>query len=288
MIAHVAQAGEHRGRVVLWLGAVGEPQDTAVDAALHLARAFDSEVESIFIEDRQLYDMAALPFAREISLSGRKSRSLSTSRLEGEMQTLASALQRRVIARARAAEVKTAVRVMREEPMAALAKACAENGPWNVVTVGTPLTRGGPQSLAALFRSVDATTGIVVAGPEARRTTGPVVAIVEDLERAAPMLRAAQRIAAATEGEVQLWLVDHDAGQLAWMDGQMRLLVGPVADVTLRTVDLSVHQPHQVAAMLRREGAGFVIAQFGGRMAARDADAALLTEILEGPLFLVR
>jgi len=204
------------------------------------------------------------------------------------MQTLASALQRRGIARARAAEVKTAVRVMREEPMAALAKACAENGPWNVVTVGTPLTRGGPQSLAALFRSVDATTGIVVAGPEARRTTGPVVAIVEDLERAAPMLRAAQRIAAATEGEVQLWLVDHDAGQLAWMDGQMRLLVGPVADVTLRTVDLSVHQPHQVAAMLRREGAGFVIAQFGGRMAARDADAALLAEILEGPLFLVR
>jgi len=289
MIAHIAQASEQRGRVVLWLDPACEPQDTAIDAALELARAFDSKVESIFIEDRQLYDMAALPFAREISLSGRKSRTLSTSRLAREMQTLASALQRRVLTRALAAEVKAEARVMREEPVLALAQACAENGPWNVVTLGAPVRRGGPESLATLFGSVDQTTGIVVAGPEARRTSGPVIAIVEELERVAPLLRAAERIAAARDGgEVQLWLVEHDPGQLAWMEGQVRLLLSSAPQIELRTVALSMAGPCEVARMMSHEGAGFVIAQFGGRMASTDGDVAALAEILEGPLFLVR
>jgi hypothetical protein len=288
MIAHVAQAGEQRGRVVLWLDSAGEPQETAVDAALCLAQAFDSEMESLFIEDRQLFDLADLPFAREISLSGRKSRTLSAHRLEREMRTLASALQRRVLARARAAEVKAEARVVREEPVRALAKACAENGPWNVVTIGAPLRRGGPQSLEEIFGAVDATTGIVVAGPEARRTSGSAIAIVEDLERAVPMLRATERIASATGGEAQLWLVEYDRNQLDWMEGQMRLLLASHAHITLRAIDLESNGPLQVAQMLRREGAGFVIAQFGGRMAPTEADVAPLTEILEGPLFLVR
>ena len=106
MIAHVAQADEQRGRVVLWLGASDETQDTAVDAALRLAQAFESEIESVFIEDRQLFDLAALPFAREIPLSGRGSRAMTTDALTRDIQVHASALQRQVLLRARAADVK--------------------------------------------------------------------------------------------------------------------------------------------------------------------------------------
>ena len=53
MIAHVAQAGEDRGRVVLHLQS-GHPSAIALEAAVRIARAFQSEIESLFVEDEQL------------------------------------------------------------------------------------------------------------------------------------------------------------------------------------------------------------------------------------------
>ena len=293
MIAHVAQADEQRGRVVLWLGAAGETQSTAVDAALRLAQAFESEVESVFIEDRQLFDLAALPFAREIPFSGRGSRAMSADVLARDMQVHAAAVQRDVLARARAADVKAQARVVRAEPVEALAAVCAENGPWNVVAVGTPVRNGTGTGhmgagLAELFQSVHATTGIVVAGPKAERTSGPVIAVVEELDRVVPMMRAAERIATATGGDARIWLLEHDQGRQEWIEGQIRLALGTTPGLKLEVLDMSVHTPQSVAGLMRRAGAGFVIARFGGMLARREQDVAPFAEMLDGPLFLVR
>ena len=69
MIAHVAEMGEDRGRVVLHLRS-GRPSTVALEAAVRVARAFGSEIESLFVEDEQLFDCAAYGFVREVSLSG--------------------------------------------------------------------------------------------------------------------------------------------------------------------------------------------------------------------------
>ena len=71
MIAHVAETGEDRGRVVLQLGS-GHPSAIALEAAVRIARAFQSEIESLFVEDEQLFDCAAYGFVREVSLTGRQ------------------------------------------------------------------------------------------------------------------------------------------------------------------------------------------------------------------------
>ena len=76
MIAHVAQAGEDRGRVVLQLGS-GHPSAIALEAAVRIARAFQSEIESVFVQDEQLLDCADYGFVREISLTGREQRRMS-------------------------------------------------------------------------------------------------------------------------------------------------------------------------------------------------------------------
>ena len=76
MIAHVAETGENRGRVVLQLGSA-HPSVIALEAAVRIARAFQSEIESVFVEDEQLFDCAAYGFVREVSLSGRQSRTVS-------------------------------------------------------------------------------------------------------------------------------------------------------------------------------------------------------------------
>ena len=39
---------------------------------MRIARAFQSEIESVFVEDEQLFDCAAYGFVREVSLTGRQ------------------------------------------------------------------------------------------------------------------------------------------------------------------------------------------------------------------------
>ena len=48
MIAHVAQSGQDRGRVVIQIRS-GHPSAIAMRAAVQIARAFGSDLESLFI-----------------------------------------------------------------------------------------------------------------------------------------------------------------------------------------------------------------------------------------------
>lgn len=288
MIAHVAEAGEDRGRVVLRLGSSGRLSDIALEAAMRVAQAFQSEIESVFVEDRQLFDMARFPFAREISLSGKQTRMLSHGEIEHDIQLQAAALQRKVLALAQSFEVPARTRIVRDEPLRALAITCAESGPWNVVTLAEPFTARDAAELSDLFHAIAGTTGFVLAGPKARHTKGDVIAVIEDVERVPPMLRAAERIAAATGGEPRLLLMDESAQRLEWMEGQVRLVLGQRSTVRLETINMVGRTSASVAELLRRAGAGFVIARFGGRFASGNGGLAELAGMLEGPLFLVR
>ena len=288
MIAHVAEAGEDRGRVVFRLGSSGRLSDIALEAAVRVAQAFQSEIESLFIEDRQLFDLASFPFAREISLSGRGSRALSPDDITREMRLLASALQRKVLHMARSCEVPVRARIVRDDPLQALASACTESGPWNVVALGEPFGGGQMPVLAELFSAVQGTTGIILAGPEARHTSGPVVAVIEDLERVPPMLRAVERLASVTGGEPSLLIIEEGAERLAWMEGQVRLALANSAAIKLDSLDMAGRDAAAIADMLRRAGAGFVIAHFGGRLASGEDNLVPLAAMLEGALFLVR
>jgi hypothetical protein len=288
MIAHVAQEGEDRGRVVLSLGATARTSDVALEAAVRVAQAFQSGLENLFIEDDQLFDLASFSFSRETAFSGRTSRELTVDDIEREMEAVASYLDRKVVALARAGDVPVRSRVIRDDPLRALAVACAECGPWNVVTLSEPYSAAPDTRIGDLFRTVHGTTGVVLAGPNASRTHGRVVAIVEEIERALPMLRAAERLAGAMGSEPLMLIAEEGADRLAWMEGQIRLALGGQASQKLEFMDLAVNDTSSVSDFLRREQAGFVLLQFGGRLAADEAALASLASLLDGPLFLVR
>lgn len=290
MIAHVAAAGERSGRVMLWLGGAAVSR-VAIEAALQLAQIFQAEVESLFVEDKQLFDLAEFPFARAIGASGGGWQPLPQEALEREMRFAAAALHRQVAEAAEAASIPCHARVVRDEPMRAVARACAENGPWNLVVVGDALTAGDEARLADLFERVRDTTGAVITGPLARRTRGPVVAVVEEFDRLGPMLKTAQKLAAVTGGEVKLTLAGDRRDELAWMEGEARLLCasgeeGEIAE--FETVLAANDDPAPLAAVLQRDKPGFALAQFGGRLVAPGASLRPLSAVLECPLLLVR
>ena len=69
MIAHVAEAGEARGRVIVRTTSA-RASDIAIQAAVLIAQAYRSEIESLYIEDTELIASARFSFVREISPTG--------------------------------------------------------------------------------------------------------------------------------------------------------------------------------------------------------------------------
>ncbi len=288
MIAHVASAGEDRGRVVLRLSSSGHPSEFALEAAIRVAQAFQSEIESLFVEEQELIQLASYPFAREISLSGRHVRALSTASIERDMRVVASALMRRVETMARLAEVPVRSRSVRGETVRALATACAECGPWNVVALAEPFTPYHGAALRELFEAVTGTTGIVLVGPRARRTSGPIIAAVEDIDRLPGMLRAAERLSGVLPGEIVVLLIGDGEERARLMEAQARLALAGQGDIRIAATALARGAPAVAAEALRRLSGCFVIAQFGGLVVPESDDLRPLAAVLECPLFLVR
>ncbi len=287
MIAHVAEAGESRGRVVLQLCS-GRPSPVAIEAAIRIARAFQSEIESLFVEDTQLIELSGFPFAKEISFSGRSMRALTSGDIERDIHLAFSEARRRIEASARRAEVPLRQTIVRGEPIKALAAACAECGPWNLVALAEPFTSPACPPLGQLFDAVSGTTGLIVVGPAARRTEGPVLVAVEDADRLTGMLRSAERLAGIDDGQIVAWLIADNETALAAMEGQARLLLADREDVRVELADIARLTPAAVAELLRRLRPGFIVAQFGGMIIPSEGDLKPLAAGLECPLLLVR
>jgi len=252
MIAHVAQTGEDRGRVVLHLKS-GRPNAIALEAAVRVAQAFGSDLESIFVEDEQLFDCAAYGFVREVSFSGTRSRAMS---LDGMMRDLHLA--------------------------------CAETGPWNVVALGEPFTGGTGATLRQVLTEVAGSTGLIAVGPKAQRVTGAIVVALEDIAQLPDMLRAAERLAALDGAEIVLLLVATDEERLLQMDGEARLVVEAREGVRIQWAAVARGEAAVIAETLRRLKGGMIICQFGGLVVPDQGDLRPLASVLECPLFLVR
>jgi hypothetical protein len=287
MIMHVAEAGEQRGRVVLHLRS-GQPHDIALAAAFRIAQAFRSEIESLFVEDQQLLDLAGFAFAREISLSGRRTRTLSREDMAREMRLMAHAISRQVELQARAAEIPMRRRIVCDDPVTALATACAENGPWNIVALADPFAAGDSDTLRHIFDNVTATTGLVIVGPQAKRSEGPVVAVIEDMAHLEPMVRSALRLLREEGEEITVLLIAEDPYKGQWMEGQARLALGDMPAIRIRVGADPRGSGAVIAEDLRRLDPGFVLAQFGGMLIPFEGDLKHLATSLECPLFLMR
>jgi hypothetical protein len=166
------------------------PLDTAPDtlraleAAVALAEGLERPVEAVFIEDPDLLSLAALPFSREIALSGRPSAHLDPLRVERELRARARRLEREVERLARARRVAWRFQVVRgraEEELRRLRQA------GDVVALG-------PERLRHALED-----GTLLMGRHARLRMGPVVPL--EGERPDPELEGVAAALAAHSGQ---------------------------------------------------------------------------------------
>lgn len=287
MIAHVAEAGEARGRVLFQL-ASARPNPFAVEAAIWMARAFQSEIESLFVEDEQLFQLASFPFAREISFTGRQSRLISVEDVHRDMRFAFSQFQAEIERAARRAEVPVRATMVRGEAVSALADACTQCGPWNVIALAGQLASPSFPALEQLFDRISDATGLIVVGPRVCRLAGPVLVALENAEHLSGMLHAADRLAGVQNVTIQVAPIADDEVALEHLEGQMRLLLADRAEIEILAVPAARGGPPEVAELLRRLRAGLVIAEFGGLVVPRNGDLKPLAMALECPLLVVR
>lgn len=287
MIAHVAAVGEQRGRVVLKLGC-RQPSQVAIAAAVRLARAFHSELESLFVEEPQLVDAASFPFVREVSLCGRHSRDVTPETIARQMRQVARDMIRRIEAMARQAEVPARSTIVRDDPVQALARACRECGPWNVIALADSTMPATGEAIRELFDQILDTTGIVLTGPNARSIQGPIVVALEDAAHLESMVRAAERLVQEDRPEpVMILLIADDEMRLSELEGQARLLVQKT-DVSIVKSAPAHGSPLVPAEALRRLRSGFAIGKLGGLLVPLHGSLRHLGAALECPLFIVR
>lgn len=286
MIAHVAEADEARGRVIIRTTSA-HVSDVAMQAAVRIAQAYHSQIESLYIEDTELLAVSRFSFAREIGPRG-VAREITTAGILREMRVQYAALQRRLAALAAAAQVPVGERFVRDEPLRALAVTCADCGPWNVVVLAEPFGGSSGAEIALLLDSIEDATGIVMVGPRAARTTGPVVLMVEDIDAVAGMLRAGDRLVEGTDTPLVLAIVSAHRESCEWIESQIRLLLADRAEVHLTQLTLAHAEPALAAEAIRRMRPGFVIARFGGLVVPAAEDLSPLAAALECPLLLSR
>lgn len=94
----------------------------ALTLAARLAASVDARLRGIFVEDENLISLAALPFAREISMSG-DVRGLDPERMLRAMHAQAESARRILLRAAAEAHVDCSFGVLRGRPLAALAAA---------------------------------------------------------------------------------------------------------------------------------------------------------------------
>ncbi len=310
MTAHVAEATEARGRVILRFSA-WTPNDVAIKAAMLVANAFNSEVEVLLVEDSQRMNFANFPFAKEFSLRGGEPRAVSARAVRAETQAAFKAARLSVAAACAELEVPVYEHVVRDDPVQALVSACARRGPWNMIAIAETFGSLASFSLDEVFDTVTDATGVIVAGPEARApvtvgsrvagrtsrggsssavpvSSGPVVLAVEDSAHIQGMLRVGRYIAAALEVEIVVLLIAGTDEELARMDAEVRLLLAGEPDVRLARSDTTFGDQAAVADVIRRQRCGFLIAQYGGISAPRYKSLRPLTGVLPCPVLLVR
>ncbi len=267
--------------VVLQVSASGT-NPVALQAALRIARALERDFESIFVEDDDLFSLAAMPFAREISVSGR-SRPLNQEQVARQMRAASSAAHREIERSAREADMPASFAVVRDEPEHAMREASSKA---SILALGEPVTQSGRREVDTLMSCLAGAMGCLLVGSGARRSKGRVVAVIDQPERLNDILKATARFAGSAAREIGFITLGQGMSARRQIEAGIRKLLP--ADLDVGVESLSSEDPGFVAAAVQRLGGGLLIARFGGPLIPRNEVIARLTAQLDCPLLLLR
>ena len=271
-----------RGPVVLQVRSSGA-NPVALQSALRVARALERDFESIFVEDDDLISLSAMPFAREISAFGGRSRPLNQEQVARQMRAASSAAHREIERSAREADMAASFAVVRDEPEHAIREASNKA---SILAFGEPVSPAGHRELDAIMSCLAGVMGCLLVGSGARRSKGRVVAVIDRREKLKDILKTAARLAGSSAHEIGFITLGVGLGARHEIEAGIRKLLKGDLDVGVEA--LSSEDPAFVAAAVQRLGGGLLIARYGGALVPGNEVIARITAQLDCPLLLLR
>lgn len=287
MIAHVAEASEASGRVLLWLepDAVAMPQ--TVNAAVAIASAYAADIETLVLDAPSACDVVDVP-AAHVSLLGKSVQaSPSTFKTNDRREVLRLRQTRDVVEAADRAHIRITHTLGRGDAIDRLADMCLARGPWNIIAVSRPPTPQMPGLISAILANVSGATGVVVAGRSSVARAADIAVILEDAERMPSMLRAAERLLGPA-GRIHVMIAAETQAIYEEIEGQARLITADDARFLHHRGAPSFGVPGAFDAELFRLKPSFVIARFGGTLLGQPRALTRLLALAPGPMLLVR
>lgn len=281
MAARQLQA-DMRGKIVLRMRG-GAASPLILEVATRFARIFHGELHGLFIENEELLALAQMPFAREISLTGTRTRALSLNVVRKEMEAASAAMEREFERLTRAARVPARFEVIRGATEEALRKAMKNTG---ILAIGEPLALAAPNMFPKLLAELPGIAGIVVVGSRARRARGPILTVIDPSSDVAMLVDSAQRIAGEGAQEVILLIAGAQGGEAERLRAEARSALD--AGTRHRFERIGAVTPRALGAMVQRHEGGLVIARIGGPVAGDGIQASRFACALDCPLLLLR
>lgn len=287
MIAHVAEASEASGRVLLWLEPDAVAMPETAKAAVSIARAYSADIETLVLDAPSAGDTAGVPVAHRSLLGKAMSPAAFGKGVANQRDDLTSRQLRDVHDIATGAGVRLSHARARGDAIDRLAELCLTRGPWNIIAVSRPPSPELPALISAILANVSGATGVVVAGRQGAALSHDVAVILEDSDRMPSMLRAAERLL-PPQGRMQILIAAETAAHHRELDAQARLLTA--GD------DRYVHHPAgpgfgvsgALDCELFRMKPSFIIARFGGVLLGQSRALTRLLTLTPAPILLVR
>lgn len=266
------------------------PSRLALEAAVNAARALDKRLSGVFLESRELLSVAALSCVREVTLTGRRGGMLTRERLEHDLRLATASVQRELRELARLAGVELDFAIVEgdaDEPIA---------GPFEAGTLiasGEPVSAAEAARLSHILNEVDEVAGVLITGPRAQRSRGPIIVAVEEAERILPLLGYAERLRLDHHPGIVLLLVADTRERIEALHKAAEHLLHPALPVTFAHALISRAAAGRgsagvLAEAVIRFGSGFAIAHLGRLIRAREQELKTLARTLECPLLLLK
>jgi hypothetical protein len=285
----VSSDGQAPSKVVIRLRSAA-PSRLALEAAVDAARALERRLSGVFIESRELISLAALSCAREVSFAGRHGAALSRERIESDLKLAAASAQRELRALARLAGVDLDFEVVQGDLADAL------DGPVEpgaLLALGEPLSAAEAGRLSHLLNETDEIAGVLITGPRAHRTRGPIVVAVEEAHRVLPLLGYAERLGHNRKQGLVLLLVGDTRERIDALRAAVERQLLPALPVTFAQALISRAAAGRGSAGVLAEAVirfqtGFAIVQLGRLIRARERELQMLAQTLECPMLLLK
>lgn len=257
----------------------------ALEAAARLAASVHAELVGLFVEDQNLLRLAGLPFAREVRWPFSSRHTLDESRMERELQLMASQARRALAMAAEQAETEWTFRIVRGAVPEEVLNAAREADLLSLGRASRPLTqrvRLGSTAVAAAVRSQQ----LVLLARKSADPELPIVVTYDGSSLSERVLSAAVFMAQSSASNLVVLIMADDVEQASQLaEEASTLLQNRVAHAEYRF--LQNDSQTNLAEILQQERGSMVV--LGGESPLLQGEKlhALLDE-LDCPVLLVR